>query len=91
MEKKVSRTFATSLTDDEIILLDVMFSGGAPFRLLRRENLNSQWNRRSHNLTDEQLRDTLQRFVKSGVMSLGARWQSGGDSGSGEHFYEAWE
>jgi hypothetical protein len=73
MEQSLSRTYATTLTDDELILLDVMFDGGAPFRLLRRNVFQDQWNCHSHNLSDEQLRETLKRLVESGLLKTERR------------------
>ncbi|MEX0702609.1 MAG: hypothetical protein WD069_10985 [Planctomycetales bacterium] len=66
MRQPPRRTNATTLTDDELLLLDVLFDGGAPSRLLRRESFAVQWNRESHDLDDDRLRETLQRFVDSG-------------------------
>jgi hypothetical protein len=60
----LSRTLETDLTDDELILFDIMFDGGTSFRLLRREGFEQQWNRRSHNLTDAELLETLEKLVK---------------------------
>lgn len=55
------RTGATPLTDDELILLDVLFRGWpCPARLLRKRDFLFQWNfGYSHDLDDRQLRATL--------------------------------
>jgi hypothetical protein len=68
MRTNLKRTHTTSLTDDELILLDVMFSGGAPFRMLRQSVFTDQWNCPPHNLDDCQLGDTLDRFCSTGML-----------------------
>lgn len=63
------RTGTTWLGDEELILLDVLFDGGAPFRLLRRDVFRDQWNLRySHNLSDDELRCHLRWFCEHGVL-----------------------
>jgi hypothetical protein len=68
MQQEVTRTNATSLQDTELFLLDVMFDGGAPFRLLRDEAFECQWNRRSHGLSDDSLKTTLLHLVSLGII-----------------------
>jgi len=70
MRKPLQRTRATYLTDDELILFDCLWSAGAGFSLLRREFFADEWNRDSHNLDDDQLRDTLHRFLLSGLLTV---------------------
>ena len=62
------RTHATLLTDDELILLDVMFDCSAPLRMLRQSMLLDHWNRDPHNLDDHQLRDTMDQFCEAGIL-----------------------
>jgi hypothetical protein len=69
MPHDLRRTHATPLSDDELILLDVMFDAGASLRLLRRSVFADQWNHPSHNLDDDQLRDTIDRFCEAGILA----------------------
>jgi hypothetical protein len=62
------RTNATSLSNDELILLDVMFWGGASYRLLRRSIFRDQWNCSPHNLDDPELKQVLKQLVRSDVL-----------------------
>lgn len=62
------RTHRTSLTDDELILLDVLFTWRISFVHLRRVNFAVQFNRASHDLDDAQLRETLKRFCQEGIL-----------------------
>lgn len=62
----------TTLTDDELILLDVMFDGfwmRPP--LLRRAIFRERWNTAEHSLSDEELRETLLRWTRSGLLEFG--------------------
>jgi hypothetical protein len=68
MQRDLRRTHATVLSDDELILLDVMFDCRPPLRLLRRSVFRNQWNLCSHNLDDEQLRKTIDRFCEAGIL-----------------------
>jgi hypothetical protein len=69
MRQIPKRTQATPLTDDQLILLDVMFDGGSPFEKLRRCGFHEQWNYHSHTYDDDQLREALNRLVDSGVLA----------------------
>lgn len=78
------------MTDDELILLDVLFDGSASFPLLRRDVFEQQWNRRSHNLSDYELVDVLTKLIKRGYL--------GTDEEGGVEYFEltakggsAWE
>lgn len=63
------RTNATWLTDDDLILLDVLFDGGATFRLLRRSVFRDQWNLGySHRLNDDELHRRLAWLCERGVL-----------------------
>ena len=63
------RTNSTWLDDGQLILLDVMFDGGAPFRLLRDKVFRPQWNLAySHGLDDGQLESaSCQGFAQASV------------------------
>lgn len=64
------RTGTTSLTDDELVLLDVLFGTWAcPAKLLRRRSFLPQWNfGYSHDLDDRQLRATLTELWNRGLL-----------------------
>jgi len=64
-----SRTNATNLSDDELILFDVMFDGGAAWNQLRRCNFHNQWAYPAHTLDDNLLRETLSLLVAAGMLS----------------------
>jgi hypothetical protein len=68
MQHNLKRTHATSLSDDELILLDVIFDGPAPLRMLRQSMFWDYWNRQPHNLDDHQLRDTLDLFCEARIL-----------------------
>lgn len=74
MEPIPRRTNTSSLTDDELILFDVMFDAWVPFRLLRREIFSAQWNvKRPHSLSDAELRQTVERLVTSKLLRTKSR------------------
>jgi hypothetical protein len=63
------RTSKTWLTDEQLILLDVLFQGGASFDLLRDEGFREQFNLPySHNLNDGQLQCQLRWLCERGVL-----------------------
>ncbi|HVJ84085.1 MAG TPA: hypothetical protein VM452_00500 [Caulifigura sp.] len=63
------RSDATSLTDDELTILDVLFEcSGCPAVLLRRETFYSQWLLR-HSLSDHELLELIDRFVANGWLT----------------------
>ena len=70
MHIPLKRTYLTSLTDDELILLDCLWSAGARWELLRRESFAQEWNGESHNLDDDQLLEALRRFVGFGLLRI---------------------
>jgi hypothetical protein len=63
------RTGSTGLTGDELILFDVMFDSRVEFKLLRRPGFSARYNYHCHNLDDEGLSATLQRFLEFGLVS----------------------
>jgi hypothetical protein len=63
------RTNRTWLTDDQLILLDVLFNGSTLFQLLCREGFLEQWNLGySHGLDDGELRCHLRWLCEHGVL-----------------------
>ena len=63
------RTNTTWLSDDDLIILDVIFDGGVPFQLLRQKNFQDVWNLTfSHNLADDELRWRLRRLCDRDVV-----------------------
>ena len=69
MQNLPFRTRSTSICDDDLILLDVLFDGAASTRLLRRDVFHWQWNLGySHNLTDNELRSHLLKLCELGVI-----------------------
>lgn len=64
------RTNASSLSDSELILLDVLFDCYCEFQFLRDSIFKPQWNLSySHGLTDSQLRQSLIALCQSGILS----------------------
>jgi hypothetical protein len=69
MDELPFRTGRTWLTDDQLVLLDVLFDAGTFFRLLRREGFCGQWNLGySHHLDDATLRCNLRWLCEHGVL-----------------------
>jgi len=68
MPETLRRTNATSLTDDELTLFDVLFAHPAGLRMLRRDTIWGTFLRR-HSLDDEQLDEALRQFVAAGWMT----------------------
>lgn len=68
MPSDLYRTSKTSLTDDELLILDVIFDGGAKPSMLRQRNFVEQWNSQSHSLTDDQLKSTIKQWLNDGVL-----------------------
>ncbi|HEY7157847.1 MAG TPA: hypothetical protein VH575_28070 [Gemmataceae bacterium] len=69
MHKLPFRTNKTWLSDDQLILLDVLFDRGTFLRLLRRESFCEQWNLGySHNLSDDYLQCHLHWLCEHGVL-----------------------
>lgn len=64
------RTHATSLTDDELILLDCLFNCDAPPAFLSREGWSELWRVSPHNLTNRKLRQAIKRLVSSGMLQM---------------------
>ena len=68
MPLNLYRTHKTSLTDDQLLILDVIFDGGAKPSRLRQRYFVEQWNAPSHSLSDEQLKSTIKQWLNDGVL-----------------------
>jgi hypothetical protein len=69
MSNRPFRTGKTWLTDDQLVLLDVLFDKGASYRLLRRAGFLEQWNLGyTHNLDDPVLECNLRWLCEHGVL-----------------------
>jgi hypothetical protein len=68
MHKLPIRTNSTWLSDDELLLLDVLFQWSTWICLLRREGFREQWNLHPHNFNDEELRSHLDSLCTRGVL-----------------------
>ena len=68
MPSKLYRTHKTSLTDDQLLILDVIFDGGAEPSRLRQRYFDERWNAPSHSLSDEQLKSTIKQWLNDGVL-----------------------
>ena len=69
MKAALFRSHETDLSDDELLLMDVMFDvkGVAPF-MLRQCNFGPQFNARPHSLNDVELKQTVKSLVKRGLL-----------------------
>lgn len=67
MKRDLQRTYKTSLSDDELILLDVMFDCGANGFLLRKEYFGNQWIHPPHQMNNSKLEECLQQLVVNGL------------------------
>lgn len=69
MQELPFRTNETGLTDAQLILLDVMFEGGALLSCLRDETFREQWNLGySHGLDDAELLCQLKWMCSQGLL-----------------------
>jgi hypothetical protein len=72
------RTYATELSDDELLLLDFLFDKSLSFHHLRRDDYSLHMNcQYSHGLTDQELKGTLESLVDRGLVRsrIGKVWQ----------------
>lgn len=68
------RTNSTWLSDDDLILFDVIFARGTLIRLLRRRSFREQWNLGyNHNYTDAELKLRLRELWKHRVIEVESR------------------
>ncbi len=71
MGKKFKRTNQTDLTDDELILFDVLFDSVVPINALKSgEEFLSEFNCPGHDLDAAELKAAIEKFVGIGVMRL---------------------
>ncbi len=71
MKEKIKRTNKTELSDDELIIFDVLFDCNAPVNALKKgEEFSWHFNYPSHDLDEGELKDTIERFVSNGLMRL---------------------
>jgi hypothetical protein len=76
MQTNSLRTHTTNLTDDELLLLDVMFNVVVIPPMLRQCNFTPQFNLSSHSINDASLDLTLSRFSEDGIIqTLGDRFR----------------
>jgi hypothetical protein len=68
MTTNLYRTGETSLTDDELLLLDVLFDKNITKSFLYRENFAVRLNARAHELFDEEVDTTIDRFCDLGYL-----------------------
>jgi hypothetical protein len=72
MEEKLKRTNKTNLSDNELILFDVLFDSNVPINaLVGGEEFSLRFNYPSHDLDVNQLKDTIEKFVRDGSMKYG--------------------
>jgi len=64
------RTHSTNLTDDELLILDVMFADSVTFPMLRSCNFVLQFNAQPHSLSDDELKSTLIGFWRRGITEV---------------------
>jgi hypothetical protein len=69
MRRNLRRTHATSLSDDQLTLLDVLFNCTPPRGALLKDYIYGQFLRR-HSLEDEEVDSTLDGFLRQGWLSL---------------------
>lgn len=69
MQNLPFRTHSTWLSDDDLILLDVVFDRPASFRFLRRKKFHAQFNLGYlHNYNDDELRRRLLELCRRGIL-----------------------
>lgn len=69
MRDRPYRTGTTWLTDDQLVLLDVLFNGGTSLPFLDRDVFVEQWNLGyTHNLDDGQLECNIRWLCEHGVL-----------------------
>jgi hypothetical protein len=67
----MKRTNETDLSNDELILFDVLFNYNVPINALKNGvEFSLNFNCQSHNLDVNELRDTIERFVSKGQMKF---------------------
>jgi hypothetical protein len=64
------RTHSTDLTEDELLILDVMFECSVTYPMLRTCNFVPRFNARPHRLDDETLKSTLVSLERRGITDV---------------------
>ena len=70
MTSYLFRTNKTSLTNNQLLILDVIFDGGAKPSMLRQRYFAEQWHAPSHSLSDEQVNSTIKQWLIDGVLEV---------------------
>lgn len=68
MPAELFRSNKTSLTDDQLLILDVLIDGGAKPSMLRQRYFSEQWNARPHSLSDDELKTTIRQWLHEGIL-----------------------
>lgn len=68
MEQPILRTGVTSLSDAELLILDIAALNGGLRSFFSRDVFPRQYNYPSHHLPDELLHETLDRFEQEGII-----------------------
>jgi hypothetical protein len=66
LERHLKRTHVTTLSDDELILFDALWRWDTTYEQLRRDNIGGACNLPQHQLSDLELRTTLDHYVDIG-------------------------
>lgn len=72
MTTELFRTKETSLSGDELLILDVIFWVSVTYQMLRQCNFVAQFNEQSHALSDDDLKSTLGRIEGDGIVKTEA-------------------
>jgi hypothetical protein len=71
MKHMLNRTNKTFLTNDELIIFDLMFDIDVPINFLKSgEDFSLMFNYQSHSLNTNEVKDTIEKFVKDDLMRL---------------------
>ena len=62
------RSYETSLSNDELLILDMLFQSDVTAPMLRKSGFVALFNPEPHSLEDAPLRDTLWRWVREGII-----------------------
>jgi len=86
------RTHSTDLSNDELLILDLLFDLHTTAPMLRRCNIVPQFNSEPHGLSDTELRITLDRFMRDGITTFtDHEWNGHRYIALTEHGGQLWE
>lgn len=68
MSKSLYRTGVTSVSDDELRILDVMFDCGVTYPMLQIRNFYAQLCQQPHSLDDARLRSALDQMLANQIL-----------------------